>query len=206
MSTDPETMANHWWWRPGWRVGRRFYAWHLVFDNQPDVQRLLGAYRTALAGLPNLDLIPDQWLHCTLQGIGFCDEIPESDVAAIVDAAQTKLAVLPAIELRFDAPAITPEAIESFAQPAAPVVAVRNALRAAIGDVLPTVPEEVEGFHPHVSIAYSSGDGPAAPYRAALDSVTVPSATATITTADLIVMHRDRRMYEWQTYARAPLA
>jgi hypothetical protein len=27
-------MRRHWWWRPGWRPGRRLYAWHLTFGDQ----------------------------------------------------------------------------------------------------------------------------------------------------------------------------
>src|SRR6266705_2535240 len=47
-----ERMADHWWWRPGWRQGRRMYAWHVTFADQPAVQRLAGRYQAALAGLP----------------------------------------------------------------------------------------------------------------------------------------------------------
>jgi len=204
MSTQ-EFMADHWWWRPGWSVGRRFYTWHLTFDGQPDVQRLVGAYRDALAGLPGLDLIPDRWLHLTMQGIGFVDEVEERDVAAIVDAARVRLASVPAFEAQFGAPAVTPEAVECFAEPTEPVAAVRSAIRAAIGDVLLEVPEAADGFRPHVSVAYSSSDGPAAPIRNTIAALQIPPATARITSAELIVLHRDRRMYEWQPFAQVPL-
>ena len=30
------TVRNHWWWRPGWRAGRHFYACHLTLNDQPD--------------------------------------------------------------------------------------------------------------------------------------------------------------------------
>jgi hypothetical protein len=30
-------MADHWWWRPGWRHGRRMYYWHVTFLWEWDV-------------------------------------------------------------------------------------------------------------------------------------------------------------------------
>jgi len=32
------TVCNHWWWRPGWRVGRHYYACHLTLDDQPELR------------------------------------------------------------------------------------------------------------------------------------------------------------------------
>ncbi|MCP3820552.1 2'-5' RNA ligase family protein [Streptomyces sp. A3M-1-3] len=205
MSNQPEKMADHWWWRPGWSVSRRFYTWHLTFHDQPDVQRLVGAYRDSLVGIPGFDLIPDQWLHLTMQGIGFVDEVDEKDITAIVEAARTRLAAIPEFEVRFAAPTVTPEAVETFAVPAEPVATVRDAIRSAIGDVLPEVPERAEGFRPHLSVAYSSSEGPATPIHKALAAVDTPPATARIRSAELIVLHRDNQMYEWTPFARVPL-
>ncbi|WP_349362074.1 2'-5' RNA ligase family protein [Streptomyces sp. H27-C3] len=102
-------------------------------------------------------------------------------------------------------PIVDPEAVLVPVEPAAPVRAVREAIRAAIGDVLPEVPECAEGFTPHVSIGYSNADGPIAPFSAALGAVDVASASARITQAELIVLHRDNRVYEWTSYAAVPL-
>jgi hypothetical protein len=82
---------------------------------------------------------------------------------------------------------------------------VSSAIRQAIGEVLPEVPEAAEGFRPHVSVAYSSSDGPAALIHEAIERVDVPPATARITSAELIVLHRDIRMYEWEPFAQVSL-
>jgi hypothetical protein len=49
MTTESNDMRNHWWWRPGWDVGRRYYTWHLTFGGQHDVHRLAAEYRAAIA-------------------------------------------------------------------------------------------------------------------------------------------------------------
>jgi 2'-5' RNA ligase len=199
-----EAMADHWWWRPGWTVGRRFYTWHLTFAGQRDVQRLAAAYRTALADVPGLDLIPDEWLHLTMQGIGFVDEVETSVVDVIVEAARVRLAAVEPFTLEFTRPGIDPESVHWALKDSGPA-AVRTAIRAGMGTVLPDVPENEDGFRAHVSIAYSSSVGPAEPVYAALKRIDEPLATARITAAQLIVLHRDRRMYEWTIYASVPL-
>lgn len=194
------TMRNHWWWRPGWNVGRRFYTWHLTFEGQDDVHRIAADYRSALAPLgPVLTPIPDQWLHLTMQGIAFTDEITEGDVQAIVDAARTRLAAVPAFDIHLGPAVIDPEAVLLPAHPSEPVKTVRNSIRAAIGDVLHDVPESEE-FTPHVSVAYSAADSPAGPIAEALTALSARSAPARISAAELIVIHRDNRMYEWEPY------
>jgi 2'-5' RNA ligase len=199
-------MRNHWWWRPGWSVGRRFYTWHMTFEGQENVHRLAAEYRSVLAPTGDaLTLIPDQWLHLTMQGIGFVGEVKEEDVRAIVDAARPRLATIPAFDSKIGPAIIDPEAILLPVQPDGAVRAVRDGIRQAIGDVLSDVPEKAEGFRPHVSVAYSAADGPAEPITEALDGVCPAPAQARISSAELIVIHRDNQMYEWETFATAPL-
>lgn len=95
MSDDEERMRDHWWWRPGWRPGRRMYTWHFTFDGQTALHELVNAYQERLAGLPSLDPIPRQWLHLTTQSIGFTDEVSDSDIDAIVKASRELLGGTP---------------------------------------------------------------------------------------------------------------
>ncbi|MEV4362688.1 hypothetical protein [Nonomuraea sp. NPDC049625] len=37
MATDDTETRGHWWWRPGWRVGRSFYTWHILVEDQPEL-------------------------------------------------------------------------------------------------------------------------------------------------------------------------
>lgn len=205
MASQNENMRNHWWWRPGWSQGRSAYTWHLTFPDEPDVHRFAAAYRAALAPATGLDLIPDRWLHLTMQGIGFTDEVSEQAVRDIAAAAAPRLAALPAFDLTLDAPVVGSEAITVQVQPPQPVQAVRDAVRASIAVVLPEVPEEAAAFTPHISLAYSNAEGPAEPFAADIADAAVPPATTRITHAELIRINRDHRMYEWTTVARVPL-
>lgn len=197
-------MADHWWWRPGWAMGRRYYTWHLTFADQFDVHRVAESYRLALAPLDVLDPVPNKWLHLTMQGVGFVHEVSRSTVDEIVAAAAGHLAGVEPFDLRFGRPEVEREGVcWAFDTPGA--AAVRDAVRAGIGEVLPDVPGPADGFRPHVSIAYSNGEGPAAPIREALVSAAPEPADARIGTAELIILNRDNRLYEWETYASVPL-
>ncbi|WUV84928.1 2'-5' RNA ligase family protein [Streptomyces sp. NBC_01476] len=198
-------MRDHWWWRPGWREGRSFYTWHLTFADQPDVHRFAAEYRQTLGRLAGLDLIPDRWLHLTMQGIGFAGEIPESTVEEIASAAAPRLAALHSFAITLSTPIVDPEALLVPVQPHQTVTQLRDAIRVSIGDVLGEVPESAGGFVPHVSLAYSNSDGAAAPFAEAIAASDIAPAKARITHVDLIRINRDHRMYEWTEVRRLPL-
>jgi 2'-5' RNA ligase len=199
-------VRNHWWWRPGWRHGRRFYTWHLTFEHQPQLHALVHAYQHQLADLPVLDLIPRRWLHLTMQGVGFVDEVDDNQVDRLVDAARAQLAALPAPEITFERPLLRPEAVVLPASRADSVVAIRDAIRNAFPDAgFGDAPDPRDGFLPHVSLAYINQEGPAEPILAALARATPAPTAVEIRDAALIVLDRDARMYQWREHAAAPL-
>jgi len=199
-------MRDHWWWRPGWRPGRRKYAWHFTFRDQPAVQDLAARARVLLDGVPGLDPIPGPWLHLTTQAVGFSDEVRDDDLAAIVAGATSRLAGVPPADVTVGPARVLSEAVLCDAHPAGALTLARDAVRAAIGDVLgPSgIPGRAEWW-PHVSLAYSNADGPVAPVEAALagfDTV----ADITLTEIHLILLGRDDHLYEWQNCATVRLA
>jgi len=93
VSVRPERMRDHWWWRPGWRAGRRLYTWHLTFEGHHDLHRLVGTYQDCL-DVPELDLVPLEGLHLTMQGVGFTDQLSQQQVRQIVVAAERRCGML----------------------------------------------------------------------------------------------------------------
>lgn len=164
--THATQLRNHWYWRPGWNANRRFYTWHLTFEGQHELHDLVTTYQQALRDVPGLDLVPLEWLHLTMQGVGFTDEIHPDQARAIGDAASRHLAELPPAELTFHRPVIRPEALAFAPAPFEAVVAIREAIRDAIANVWgPTaVPETGESFEPHLSFAYINMDSPPQPH------------------------------------------
>ena len=194
-------VRDHWWWRPGWRPGRRMYTWHVTFDRYPAVPELAAGAQARLAGLPGLDLVPARWLHLTTQGIGFTDEVTETDIERIVEASRDRLQAVAPPKATVGPARTASEGIAFDVEPAEPLAAVRNELRAAIGEVwgAERVPES-DGFTPHVSLAYSNATGPGDAYDAALAGED-GTAGLLLEAVQLIVLGRDQRMYEWTARA-----
>jgi 2'-5' RNA ligase len=212
-SAEPQLVTavrNHWWWRPGWRTGRHFYACHLTLDDQPQLRELVKCYQDALRHLPDLDLIPPQWLHITTQGIGFADEISPADLADVTAAVQERLRDLEPPVATLRRATIRPEAVLLKAEPPQPLYQLRLALHDAIASVLGPAKfseprPEPEQFTPHVSVAYVNDDGPAEPIARAVSHLDPEPVTATFRTVSLLEFHRDRRMYEWTNATPLPI-
>jgi 2'-5' RNA ligase len=209
-----DRLHDHWWPRPGWRPGRITLTWHLTFPDTPALAGHAAAYQGALEGLPGLNLVPAEWLHLTVQAIGYADEVPAPAVTAVVAAVRARAAALGPFELIFDRSGIYGEAIAIHTRPDAPVERLRDAVRAGIADVLgddavPTAPEQAHRFLPHVTIAYSRIDANAAPYAAALADVERAPTSVPITAATLIRQERllaPDWLYRWTIEAVAPLS
>jgi len=197
-----QRMRDHWWWRPGWKAGRSFYTWHLTFDSATDVHRLAHDYLSNL-DLPALDHVPDRWLHLTMQAVGFTDEVPTTEVDRIVEAVRQRCATLEPFEIALGPAVVDPEVVRLTVTPAHLLANLRRNIRQGVADVwgAENVPEPADGFQPHVSLAYSSGTGPAEPVLRAVAIRTPRTAMHTVTEAQLIVLNRDHRQYQWTTHA-----
>jgi hypothetical protein len=191
-------MRDHWWWRPGWEPGRRFWTFHVTWRDQPAVQDLAAAARGRLAGLPGLDLVPGEWLHCTTQGVGFDGEVSAADLSAIAAAARARLAAVAPARVELTAPGTVDEGVVCSIGPAGTLNPVRDALRAAIGDVwgAAKVPEGAQWW-PHVSLAYANADGSPAVVDRVLGGI--GGATALVRSVELIRLGRDRHLYQWDS-------
>lgn len=209
-----EEGHNHWWWRPGWRAGRHYYACHLTMEDQPELRKLVDVYQSALSRVTALDLIPPKWLHLTMQGIGFTDEISDRAISHILQGLREKLRKAGPPIATFQWPTIRAEAVYLLAQPPQPLQELRLAAYEAIASAFdspecfheprPTLTE----YQPHVSVAYINTDGTTRPITEALgtiDPAILEPVTATFRSASLLTFHRDHRMYEWTRSQSIPI-
>lgn len=200
-------VRDHWYWRPGWRVGRRFYTWHVTFSDQPSVVDLAARYAPLINRLDGVDPVPAEWLHLTMQGIGFVDEVENEDVDRIVHTARSYCKEIGPLALHVGPAHVDPEAVMMSVSPPDEVRRLRLAIRQSIAAVWGEdgVPEAESPFTPHVSLAYTNTAGSARPIVEALDSFPPASASTSIGSCQLIVLNRDNKMYEWDVYADVPL-
>lgn len=203
---DPEEMADHWWWRPGWQVGTRFYALHLTLEHQVPLHGLIDAYVGALDDASTLDPIPPRWRHLTVQGLGHVPDVDDARLRSAIVGIARELAALEPIRADFRRAAILREAVALPPSDPEPFIDLRDALRRGITAAWGSCLDRADGFRPHVSVAYSTATARADPIRSALDGVEpLEPVVAIFDAVSVIRMHRDRRMYEWETVERIPL-
>jgi 2'-5' RNA ligase len=202
-----EHVNNHWWWRPGWHLGRQAYTWHITFEGASDLHRLIAEYQRAMGNLPAAEPIPSEWLHMTLQGVGFTDEVEPGELEKILASVQRHLGDTDPIRLTFGAATVADEAVVIAPHEGSAITNLRAEIREAIGAVMgaDNVQEDANRFRPHVSAAYIAEEGASAPYIAAVESIDPAPAEVTVRGASLIAINRDDRMYKWRTCAVAPL-
>lgn len=200
MTLDAAELADHWWWRPGWQVGTRYYSWHVTVEDQPALRDFAARYQEALQPFDALDVVPARWLHTTMQGIGHVAEVPDRELDAILGAVRGRLATLAPEPTTFERPVIYREAVAVDPTDAEPLRRVYRAVRAGMAEALGPrpVPGSGDAYMPHLSLAYVNAPTDPKGIRAALDAVTVAPATTVVRGVTLIEMHRDRGMYEWR--------
>ncbi|WP_328372969.1 2'-5' RNA ligase family protein [Micromonospora zamorensis] len=115
--------------------------------------------------------MPLDGLHLTMQGLGFTDDVNNTDVASIVAETRRRWGGLPPLELSLVPVDPDAEGIGLLVRPWNRVEHLRATIRGAIGAVWQTVPEASDGFRPHVTIAYSSGQAPTEPIRTRLNAL-----------------------------------
>ncbi|MBX0299267.1 2'-5' RNA ligase family protein [Cryobacterium sp. 1639] len=212
MTADPGhdgiELRNHWWWRPGWQLGTRYYTWHLTFPAEPPFRRLVGSYQHTLSGFAQLDAVPMEWLHLTLVGVGDATAVTHAQVCRIADRVRREAAVLPPVALTFQRAVVLNEAVALVAEPNESLADLRRMLTAVVSESLPAAPAPAvapRAFVPHVSVAYVNADSAGLHVSRAVDQTPTPAAVAVSPLLSLIELHRDNRQYEWRTIEDIPL-
>ncbi|MEV0357017.1 2'-5' RNA ligase family protein [Nocardia sp. NPDC050697] len=209
-SYDEQAVTrDHWWWRPGWSVGRSFYTWHITFAPASPVRQLRGVFAQTFSTLPTMRPVGADGLHITVQGIGFTDDVSSPDVDRIVDIARRNLAELPRFTITIGPPTVDSETIQLPIADPDPLRAVRDRLQSAIAEVwgAANVPERGSAFRPHLTVGYSTGIAPIEELRMRLEADELGDYTVTDVVAEisLIELNRDHGRYEWRDVCSAAL-
>jgi hypothetical protein len=204
-------LGNHWTWRPEWRVDRPHLMWYLVFGHEPALHAWLRIARGCLSGEERLDVIPQPWLHCTVDDVGFEDELAPGQVDRVARAGAEAMRGLTVPALTLGPTAPMRDALVLRARPTAELSRLRDALRAATVSVLGSQAlPPLDTFEPHVSFAYANRPCREAPLMDLLRSVSDDELRLSRPTVALASVTRLDRHYQWtvrsEVTARQPSA
>ena len=196
----PTRMSDHWWQRPGRRPGRPLYHWHMLFHEQPAVQKIAEMAQRRLDGLADLDMVPSAWLHLTTLVVGFADEVSRHQVQEMTSLAGRALAAVEPIPVILGRVFYHPEAVVLAVEPLdalTPVLAAVTEATTAAGCEGHT---DTDPWLPHISVAYSHGTGPATPVVEALGR-RLPQTQVVINSVSLVAQTQVGRSWQWEPVA-----
>lgn len=201
-----DQVRKHARWRPGWHAGRRSFAWLLPLSDPPNLRQLVNQYQYALRDLPGFDLVPLEWMHILVQDAGFTDQVTPDQIDPLVESARRALATVSPLTLAFQNAVVLPESLALPAEPQSTLAELRSTMRAATAEAVGTtdLPSEPEQTDQHVSLAYSTAEGPAVFAKATLGGTTVEPITVKIPSVSLVRLNRDHSCSEWETVAEVP--
>jgi hypothetical protein len=202
-------LVNHWTTLPRWPDGRRLWAVYITFAGEPALHSLVTEYQYQLADVAGLDLIDPAWLHLTLQGIAFTDELRHGRIWEVYDRIETALAGRPPLELVAHPPEIDRDAVALRISPIGEPVALRQLIvetaREVLGREPYRLPEPTGGFRPHVSLAYANTTIAGAGLIRRLARVPHVDLELRVSYLSMIELRREHRRWTWDREYRMPL-
>lgn len=176
----------------------------MLFHDQPEVRSAVAAAQRKLAGRPEVDIVPLQWLHVTTLLTGFVDEVPGEKISAMAQEASLRLGRLAPIPIKLGFIYYDTEAVVLPVEPFGALDPVHRALTEAAVAAGCDARDDSSPWLPHLSIAYANRTAPAAPVIAALGRSLGPVECA-IKSASLVAQTQVGRTWQWRPIAEAHL-
>ena len=148
-----------------WARGRDRYGAFLVRVDDPAACDHLRPLAERLSAVPGLTLYPEEYWHITIKTVGFLvplatadEEVPDANLASIIEAAAAAFAAQPAFGLRIGPINAFPDVVIAEIWDGGAVRRLNTALLDGI-PALPSQPFDGPYFLPHISLArYASNE------------------------------------------------
>ena len=199
-----ERTRDHWWWREGWGPGTRYLTWHLTFEGATALHEAAQRAGKALSTVAGVDVVPVEWLHLTMTGVGHSGDLDPATLNEHVDSVFSAASRASIVPLVFDRLFIYQEGLcLSATSPGLQELRkLQGELVSAAGGPAPD-PDEV--FYPHVSLGYFSQEISEEALSDALDLADLHQVVVVSPRLSLIELGRDDRMYTWRVVAQQEL-
>jgi 2'-5' RNA ligase len=204
MSPLPTQMIDRWEKRADPKPGESVIYWHVLFQSQPQVQRLAQYAQTRLAQFPGLHMTPAKWLHMTTLVVGSTDQVSDQDLVRLTDEASKALSELSPITVSLGRVLYHPEAIMLGVVPQEALSPVFTALKSATKAVTGQGGlNEPKSWNPHITLCYSTSHQPAEPLIATLGRE-LPPCDITVDSVSLVIQDGPERLWHWRPVATIP--
>ncbi|GAB1824657.1 2'-5' RNA ligase family protein [Herbidospora sp. RD11066] len=204
MSPLPEYMVNRWARRKTYAAGKGQLYWHMLLSGNAQIDKLISEAHQRISGISGLDLTPHKYVHLTLLFCGPADEFTVEQTQVMASHATNALGAIAPITLAFERVLYHPEAIAVEARPASQLEPIIAALQEVTFSAAGRRGVMAQPWVPHVTVAYSAADGPAAPIIDALGK-SLPETVATVGNVSLVFQEGSEDAWNWHELASIQL-
>jgi hypothetical protein len=208
-------LAHHWTPLPEFDGDRALLACYATFDDDVadrDLHELVDAYQAPLRTVPGLAVVARAWLHSTVQGVAFLDQLPDGGADAVARLAAVLspvLAGLAAPVVTVERPLVRGSGVDLPLGPVAELARVRDAVRDAAAGAhgpLYALPGQgaAEVFDPHITLAYANAEMPAARVRELVEAVPHRDLRLRLEAFTVLELRRADRTWTWTGGVRLP--
>lgn len=205
MSPLPARFADRW----GGTRARTSYedvvCWHVLLGDCAAVRETAARAQRQLAQFGGWHMTPPQRLHMTVMRAGTSGGVTRDDMERMTARAQAYLGRVPPVTVTLSRVLYHPEAIALRVSRGGALEPLREAARAAAREALGAdLDDPAETQVAHLTIAYSTGEQPAAPVIAELGRA-VPACEVTIREMSLVVQEGPEQRWDWRVAGTARL-
>lgn len=206
MSPLPAQMVDRWRNRAEPQPGQGTFYWHMLVGRYPQAQAIAREAQSRLAPFAGLHFTPLRWLHITTLVVGSTDDISLDEAHDLLTETSGTLAALSPVHVSLERVVYHPQGILLGVEPSDLLAPIRDAVQAASKKITGRVgyTEGPATWAPHMTIAYSTADQPAAPLIDSLGTL-IPRCELTIDSVSLVIQHGPERQWDWQHIGSAIL-
>jgi hypothetical protein len=199
---DELQLASHWDEIADWPPERLLHACYLTMSDQPGLRAVVADYQRQLASVPGLDLILPEWLHMSVQGLCFLDEVRPESVIELAWRLDDLFAALEPFEVTVERPEAVGDSILMPVRPIEPVARLRDQVRTLAGEhgdfgELFVLPGQHGAFDPHISIAYANAPVSTRAVSDALARCAREPVPILASRLSMVTLARSDRKYHW---------
>lgn len=204
-----QSLGNHWTDDSDWRPGRRLWAFYLTLEKEFELHRTVAGYQASLRPIQGLDCVDPRWLHITMQGIAFVDNVDPCAIASLIREVGPKVSRMTPPIVTVHPPETTFDSITLPVTPEQPLSEVKRLVRVAgtkilRGRDLQELPQSPDGFRPHISIAYANSDVASFEVSSALSSVPDCHTTVSLNSLCIVQLQREQNRWSWDGSIKLP--
>jgi 2'-5' RNA ligase len=193
-------MRDRWQNRADTKPGQGTIYWHILLQDQPDVLALTDEAQERLSSFPGLHMTPRERLHITTLLAGPANSISVEQTTQMLEEARGTLASVRPISVTLGHILYHPEAIMLGVHPQGTLDPILDGVRAATRNAIReegVTSGAFSSWTPHITMAYSTADQPAAPIINMLGRE-LPTCTLVIDAVSLVIQWGPERLWNWE--------